>query len=122
MRGEVSKSWNLKRSCRKKINLLRGVSNKWCEIINFQSGLCLKCLAVTKVICASLHLKNEHGIIIKDILDIWDEDICPITSESCKGKKVSRNKVMDEVLEALDQYVNEMQNAKVQLSDKENWT
>ena len=105
-----------KKKLQKKINLLRGVSNKWCEIINFQSRLCLKCTA-SKEICTSLHLKNKHGIHIKDVLKIWEEDICPLTSKICESKKVPRGIIMDEVVEALEPYIIEMQNAKAQLSN-----
>ena len=67
---------NSKQKLPKKPNLLRGVSNKFCEIINFQCGLCKFCEDQT----SSRHLREKHGIQIKDILKIWEEDICPITN------------------------------------------
>ena len=43
----------------KKKNLLRGVSNSWCEIINFQANWCSNCHP-EKEICSSSHLRNKH--------------------------------------------------------------
>ena len=96
----------------KGINLLRGVSNRWCDIINFQSGLCPKCLP-NKEICSSIHLKEKHGIVVKDVLKIWMEDICPITRKSI-GKK--RSKVSSILQKALKKYILEMELAKTNLS------
>jgi len=62
-------------------------------------------------------LKNKHGIHIKDVLRIWEEDICHLTSNICELKKVPRRIIMDEVMEALEPYIIEMQYAKAQLSN-----
>ena len=104
-----------KRKSRKGINLLRGVSNRWCDIINFQSGLCPKCMP-DKEICSSIHLKERHGLIVKDIRKIWDEDICPITIEAVEKK---RNKVSSTLQRTLRKYVIEMELTKAKLSQRD---
>ena len=103
-----------KKRPQKKLNLLRGVPNKWCEIINFQLNWCVKCLP-NKDICSSLHLKNKHGIIVKDILKIWEEDLCPITKTRSKN---NRNKMCIKMSETIQKYVleMEMETAKLKLS------
>ena len=92
--------------------MLREVPNKWCEIINFQSNWRVKCLP-NKDISSSLHLKNKHGIIVKDILKIWQEDLCPITKTRSKN---NRNKVCIKMSETIQKYVLEMETVKLKLS------
>ena len=101
-----------KKKSEKGLNLLRGVSNKWCDMINFQSNLCSKCLP-NKEICNSTHLKIRHGITMKDIKKIWEEDICPITRKA--GKK-SRDKVSLMLQKALRKHILDMESAKIKLS------
>ena len=115
--SECKKQWNdrkdfkeleAKKELPKRKNFLRGVSNKWCEIVNFQSKLCLKCRTSNEV-CNSLHLRTKHGIFIKDIKKIWEEDICPITNKA--GGK-SRKMISLRVNQTLRKYVRELELAR----------
>ena len=72
----------------------------------------MKCISPHEI-CTSLHLKHKHGINIKDIHKIWEEDICPITSQ---GKQITRKKMAKDLMDILCQYVDEMRDAKAQLS------
>jgi len=65
-----------------------------------------------KNICRSLHVKNKHGIIVKDILKIWEEDLCPIAKMRSKN---NRNKVCIKMLETIHKYVLEMETANLKL-------
>ena len=93
---------------------MRGVSNNWCDIINFQVNWCSKCHPA-KEICSSSHLKNDHGIIVKDIFKIWRDDVYPITSKA-EGK--SRFKLKLKLQLVLNQYFREMEKAKVTLAQQ----
>ena len=94
------------------INLLRGVSNQWCEIINFQSKCCVKCKD-REELCTSLHLKIRHGINIKDLSSIWEDVIIPIT---LKGQKTPRALLIRKIKRAIEKFVSELANAKMALS------
>ena len=100
-----------KKRPKKGVNLLRGVSNKWCDIINFQSNLCPKCLP-NKEICNSTHLKIKHGIMMKDIMQIWEEDICRVTRIAGEKK---RDKVSLTLQKVMRRYILEMELAKANL-------
>ena len=118
--SECKKQWDDRKSFRqlepkKKLpkmkNFLRGVSNKWCDIVNFQSNFCIKC-RTSKEICNSLHLRTKHGIVVKDIQKVWDEDICPITN---KAEGEPRNIIRDKVNQVLKKYIKETEVAKLLL-------
>ena len=96
----------------RKENLLRGVSNRWCDIINFQTNWCFKCYPL-KEICCSSHLKHAHGIIITDVFKIWKDDICPTTR---RAEKKSRDKLELKLQLVLNKYVMEMEKAKAILA------
>jgi len=57
-------------------------------------------------------LKEKHGILIKDILNIWEEDICPITGLKTD---MNRNKLRLAVEKVLHKYINEMKTTKAAL-------
>jgi len=33
----------------------------------------------TRLVCSSWHMKSVHGIELKDVQDIWKDDICVVT-------------------------------------------
>ena len=57
-------------------------------------------------------MRNKHGIIIKDIFNIWKEDIVPLTEN---GTTLARERLYTEVQKILRQYIDEIENAKLKL-------
>ena len=73
-------------------------------------------IVIEKEVCNSSHLKNIHGIIIKDLFRIWKEDVCPLTEN---GGEMARIKLFSKVQKQLRPYIEEMENAKMILSKEE---
>src|ERR1700733_5114139 len=63
----------------KKNNLMRGLPNTWCQLLNMFCRPCLKC-NIKGVITNAHHLKTDHGINIKSPLETWEE-LISITTE-----------------------------------------
>ena len=59
-------------------NALRGVPNKWCELVNTMVKPCLKCNK-KGVVTDRWHLKYYHNEELPHINKIWREEICFIT-------------------------------------------
>lgn len=98
-----------KRRLKKRSNLMRCVPNQWCEIVNFQSSLCTNC---ADQVSSSEHLKRYHGITIKDVKDIWREDICPITN---KNQGTPRARLRPRIEMIIRFYLGEIEEAKSKL-------
>ena len=95
----------IKKRLKKKNNLLRGVPNTWCKLINnvvkTQIKPCPKCKQPGKV-CNSWHLKYAHGIELKPLNKIWKEDICSITN---KKKKKPRREIIKKMNIIIEKYL-----------------
>ena len=83
-----------KAKLRKQVNLLRVVPNTWCKLLNSQVTPCPKCKK-PDIICSPWHMKTVHGIELKDVQDIWKEDICEVTK--LDKKKITRNRIRKKI-------------------------
>ncbi len=95
----------------KKINYLKCVPNDWCEIINFQVGVCRGCNNNSEI-ATSKHLEEVHGIRMKNLMRIWQEDICPITQS---GKNKKREDLKIQLKQSLALHSKQIMDAKEKL-------
>ncbi len=79
-----TKKVNPKEPLLKQPNRLRGVPNSWCKLLKRHTAMCFKCPKKNGFQCSSWHMKNAHGIDVKDIEKIWTEDIIPLTQKKIK--------------------------------------
>ena len=78
----------------KQNNLLRAVPNTWCKLLNTQVTPCPKCRK-PGLVCSSWHMKSVHGIELKDVQDIWKDDICVVTQ--LDKKKITREHIIEKL-------------------------
>ena len=78
----------------KQKNLLRAVPNTWCKLLNTQVTPCPKCRK-PGLVCSSWHMKSVHGIELKDVQDIWKDDICVVTQ--LDKKKITRKHIIEKL-------------------------
>ena len=98
-RGEdVAKKTKL----RKQVNLLRAVPNTWCKLLNTQVAPCPKCKK-PDIIGSPWHMKTSHGIELKDVQDIWKEDICEVTK--LDKTKITRNRIRKKITPILQTHL-----------------
>jgi hypothetical protein len=101
-RGESISS---KESNEKQVNLLRGVPNKWCELVNTHSNPCLLCRTEKyPPIGTSYHLSEIHGIYLKPIKEIWEEEICTLTKQDRLKRREIAEKLFPILQEQIDEY------------------
>ncbi len=90
---------------------MRCVSNDWCEIVNFQVSLCKGCNGASEL-ATSNHLEEVHGIRLKNLFKIWQEDICSVT---VKGKEMNREDLKLQLKQNLGQHMKQIAEAKEKL-------
>jgi len=98
------------------INGLRGVPNKFCELINSQVKPCQLCLK-KGVISSAWHMKYAHGVPILHINRIWKDEILPITEDiSLNRSKI--NKLLEPMIQKHLNYLQEATNYLIISSKK----
>ena len=93
---------NPKKRVPKSKNLLRAVPNTWCKLLNTQVTPCVKCKK-SGVICTSWHMKVAHGIELKDVKEIWKDEICKLTRQD--KEKVKRKEIEEELTPLLQRHL-----------------
>jgi len=64
------------------------IPNTWCKLLNSQVTPCPK-RRKPGLACSSWYIKRVHGIELKDVQDIWKDDISGVTQ---LDKKIKKNK------------------------------
>ena len=95
----------------KKINLLRGVPNTWCELINTQMRQCPKWRQPGRI-CTSWHMKYAHREEIKPVLKLWREEISPIIEEM---KKQPRGKIKQKIEPIIEKHLKIFEEIKTRI-------
>ena len=86
----------------RKPNLLRGLPNSWCRLINTQIRPCPKC-KTKGTITSSWHLKYAHNQDVKHIQKIWKEELNPIVEKEEKRDIITT--IMKSIIEKhLEEY------------------
>ena len=98
-----------KRRLQKKVNLLRGVPNTWCRLLDTQVALCPKCTRPTRLF-TSWHMKYAHGVEIRNVKKVWRDEICKFTR--LKKETITRKEIEEKVGPIIQKHLDVFEEAK----------
>ena len=101
-----------KKRLQKKPNLLRGVPNTWCKLLDTQVALCPKCTRPRKLL-TSWHIKYAHGIEVRNVKRIWREEICKFTR--LKKETITREEIEKKVGPIIQQHLDIFEKARTKI-------
>jgi hypothetical protein len=101
-----------KKRLQKKVNLLRGVPNTWCTLLDTQVALCPKCTRPRRLF-TSWHMKYAHGVEVRNVKKVWRDEICKFTR--LKKDTITRKEIEEKVGPIIQKHLDISEKAKAKI-------